>query len=117
VEELLNTDALHHNEGANAVLNILGVAAEVNAGLHESVGNNVDLFGVLGEESRLLGGSNALGVDGFRKLSLGDVIGEDILGTVEVLAELVVVDFSGGAEITVPASDQVKDGLGRRHEA
>jgi hypothetical protein len=74
------------------------------------------LLGVFREEGRLLGGSDTLGVYRFGKLSLGDVIREDILRTVEVLAELVVVDFCGGAEIAVPASDQVKDGLGRWHE-
>jgi hypothetical protein len=116
-EELLNADALHDDHGADAVLNVGGVAAEVDAGLHVAVGNNIDLLGRVREESGLLGGSNTVGVDRFGESNLGNVGRENVLGTIQILAELVVVHFSGGAQIAVLANEKVKSSLGGRHKA
>jgi hypothetical protein len=51
VEKLLNANALHDNMGTNTVFNVARVTAEVNTGLHKSVGNNIDFCGLISEES------------------------------------------------------------------
>lgn len=49
--------------------------------------------------------------------SLSSVSGEDVLSTVNVLAEEIVVDLLSVAQVTVFTSEKSKLGRGRRHEA
>ena len=63
-----------------------------------------------------MGSSDTLGVLGRGKGLLGHVLGEDVLGTVEILAELVIVNLSGGAKVAVLANEQVENTLRRGHE-
>jgi len=67
--------------------------------------NNINAFGRLGEEGRDDGWGDASGVDWSGRRDFGDVAGEDVVWSIEVIDELEVVDFGGGATIAVFPDD------------
>lgn len=116
-EELLNTDPLHYYEGAQTVFNVVRVAGDLDSGLLVAVVDDIDVGSGALEEGRQL-----VVVDALRELGrggrvLGHVAGEDVLRSIEVLAELKVVDLSSSAAVTVLSDDQVKHLLVGRHQA
>jgi hypothetical protein len=125
-EEFLNTDAFHNNDGTDSVLNISGVAGDINLGLSETVVKNINIGSGLVEEGVLLGamvtmvvvrdGPVGLGVE-VGTGSLGIVFREDVFSTVNVLAEVVVVDLLSVSKIAVFTCEESELGSGRGHEA
>jgi hypothetical protein len=86
-EELLNTDPLHYYEGAQTVFNVVRVAGDLDSGLLVAVVDDIDVGSGALEEGRQL-----VVVDALRELGrggrvLGHVAGEDVLRSIEVLAE------------------------------
>ena len=115
-EELFDSDALHHNSGLQAVLNIRWVVRNVHMGLAETVVDNVKALGVFLEEGALLLGANADLDESLSRGDLRNVGGEHVLGAVDVLDEVVIVDFLGVAAVAVTANDQVEFFVARRHD-
>lgn len=84
--------------------------------LHETVIDHINCCGVIPEECANLLRANAnlliVGVGWF----LGLVLREHVLWSVDILGEVVVVDFLGVATITVTASNEVKHLIAGRHD-
>jgi hypothetical protein len=77
--------------------------------------NYVKLFSWLRKEWRDLSWWNTSSVNWCRWGDLGNITGEDILGTIKIHAELPVVDFSSCTTITVLSNDQIENFLGAWH--
>jgi len=116
-EKLFNSDSLHDDGGADAVLNVGWVVGDINTLVHETVGNDIHILGRLPEESALLSGSDSEGVHGLRLGSLGSVAGEHVLWTIDILAEQEVVNLVGVASVAVLADHEVKHFLRGRHQS
>ena len=84
--------------------------------LHESVLSHVNSLSGLPEEGAdLLGADTKL--DSLVSLgALGHVHGEHVFRSINVLAEVVVVDLLGVSAVTVTANDQVKHIVAGRHD-
>ena len=117
VEKFFDSHAFHHYCGADPLLNVAGVAGDVNARLQVAVSNHVNFGCGSAVEAAQLLGRDTLGVDRGRHWVLRDISREDVLRAIEVLAELEVVDFSLGAKVAVTADDQVKHSCARGHQA
>ena len=84
--------------------------------LSETVVDHIDSVGALSEEGAHLLGSHANLLVVWAGWLLGLVGGEHILWSINILAEVEVVDFLGVATVAVTASDQVKHGVAGRHD-
>lgn len=84
--------------------------------LHETVIDHINSSSVIPEECANLFRANAnlliVGVG----WALGLVLREHVLWSVDILAEVEVVDFLGVATITVTASNEVKHRITGRHD-
>ena len=115
-EELFDSDALHDNDGLETVLNVRGVVRDVNVVLHEAVVDHVQALSGLLEEGRNLLGAHT---DLFELLGLGAlrlVLREHVFGTVNILAEVEIVDLLSVAAVAVATSDEVEQLLTWRHD-
>ena len=83
--------------------------------LSEPVVDNVDDFCVFSEKGADLLGADANFAVGLSLGSLSHVLGEHVLGPVNILAEVEVVDFLGVATVTVTASNQIEQLVTGRH--
>ena len=77
-------------------------------GLRETSSNHINLGSVSLEEGRDLFGSNADLLNVALFSSLGLIGGEHVLGTVDIAAEVEVVDLLGVSAIAVTANNQVE---------
>ena len=84
--------------------------------LHETVVDNIDLIGSFTEEGALLLGANSSHERLSLLRALGVVSGEHVLGSVNILAEVVVVDLLGVATVAVTTGDQIEMVVARRHD-
>jgi hypothetical protein len=118
MEEFFNTDAFHYDASTNTVLNIIRIIAELNTLRLPSVSNNVEFSSVFLEEGALLSGAITRVICLLNGIfsTLSNVSGEDVLGVVEIAAELVVVDLSSAALVAVTANKQIIMVLAGRHQ-
>jgi len=114
-EELFNTDALHDYDGLQAVLNVARVVRDVDVVLHEAIVDDINALSGLLEEGGDLLGADANLLELLWHGALGLVLGEHVFGAVNILAEVVVIDFFGIATVAVTASDEVEQVLAGRH--
>ena len=84
--------------------------------LGESVVDNIDVGSVLTEEGALLLGADTDQGDLLGLGSLGNVLREHILGSVDIPTEVEVVDLLGVSAIAVTASDQIEQLLTGWHD-
>jgi len=93
------------------------VVWNVNTRLLIAICNYVKLFSWLRKEWRDLSWWNTSSVNWCRWGDLGNITGEDILGTIKIHAELPVVDFSSCTTITVLSNYQIKNFLRAWHQS
>jgi len=117
LEELFNSDSLHDDDGAEAILNIVGVVGDIDTLVHETVGNDVQFAGGLLEEGADLVGGHAESVGALSDRLLGLVAGEHVFRAVDILDKEEIVDFLSVSTIAILADDEVEDFLGRRHHS
>ena len=115
-EEFLDTDSLHDDGSLKAILDIRWVVRNIDVSLGESVAHNINSIRRISEESAHLLWSNANLLESFGLWSLSLVLGEHILWSVDVLAEVEVVDLLSVSTVAVTASDQVENLLAGRHD-
>jgi len=84
--------------------------------LTEPVVDNIDVMCGFSEVGADLLGADANSAVGLSLGSLGHVLGEHILGPVNILAEVEVVDFLGVATVAVTASNQIEHLVAGRHD-
>ena len=84
--------------------------------LGETVVDHINGFGSLTEEGADLLGANTSFEWLFGSSLLCLVSGEHVFWSINILAEVEVVDFLGVATVAVTASDQVKHGVAGRHD-
>ena len=116
VEELLDSDSLHDNDSSNTVFSICWVGGDVDSWLTETVVENINFFGWLFEEHALLGVRDAENGALLRQGVLSDVGGEHVLGTIDILAEVVIVNVLIVALVAVLADHQVEKFVTGRHD-
>jgi hypothetical protein len=117
VEELLNAHTLHNHGTAQAVLNVVGVAGNIDGLLQVAVVQHIDIVGGRIKEGRVDLLQLTTRVDRLGLGVLGRVAGEDVFGAVKVVAEIEVVDLSGGSTVAVLANDQIENALLTRHQS
>jgi len=116
VEELFDSNALHNNSCPQTVLNIWRIIRNFNTWLSVSICKNVDVVSFLVIERSSLGWCYTSGPDRCGLSSFWRVSWENILWSVQVLAELEVVHFGCCSTVTISPDNQVKELLGRWHE-
>ncbi len=105
VEELFNSYTLHNDRGSQAIFDVGWIVGYFNAGLSVAVGKHIDVVGFLVIERRGLGGGDASCPYWCGNSILWGVAWEDVFWSVQVFAELVVINFSGCSTVTVSSDD------------
>lgn len=115
-EKFFNSDSFHHNGCLETVLNIVRVVRYVNVSLSESGVDHINFTCVSLEEGRdlLLADTNLFDVADFT--SFGDVCGEHVFRSINIAAEMEVVDLFLVAAIAVTANNQIENGVRRGHD-
>ena len=85
-------------------------------GLHETVVDNIDAVGLLTEEGADLLGANSSHERLLGLRALGIVCWEHVFGSINILAEVVVVDLLGVTAVAVTTSDQIEMFVAGRHD-
>ena len=115
-EEFLNTDTFHYDGGFKTIFDISGVIRDVDMCLSETVIDHINrVCGVSEECANLLWSHADLLVVG-ACWAFGLVGREHVLGSIDILAEMEVVDLLSVAAVAVTARDQVEQLGARRHD-
>lgn len=115
-EELFNSDSFHHDQGLEPFFNVGRIVVGVDSLLLESVSDDVKISSLALEESGA--GVPQLAEEHGRLLLgvLGDVGREDVGSSVDVGAELEVVDLSDVALVEVPPQQKLVQVFRRREQ-
>lgn len=115
-EEFLDTDAFHHDDGPQAVLDFVRIVRNDDMVLHIAVVDHIKVLGLLLEESGDLLGAHTDLLELLRLGVLSLVSGVHVLGAVNILAEMVIVDLLDVATITVAAHNEIEHFFAWRHD-
>lgn len=116
MEEFFNSDAPHHNDGADAVFDLAGVAGDVDLGLEETVVDDIKRACIVFEERALLSPVHSMIINPVGLRILCQVRRVDILGSIDVIAELPVINLLSVSKIAVFARDKAEIYWRRGHQ-
>ena len=117
MEELLNSNPLHHNESPDSVFNISWVAGNIDARLTEAIVKHIDVCSWLFEEHALLVMSDTQNGSLLSNWVFGNVGREHVFWTVDVFAEEVVVNVLVVAFVTILADHQFEHIIAWWHDS
>ena len=115
LEEFFHSNSLHNDQVLESLFNIAGVIGNFYSLLQVPVGDDIESGSGVREEG--LGLLHFLvGKAWLLEGVLGDVGGEHVLGPINVLAEIVVVDLPGVSLVTVLPNHEVEHHFGVGHQ-